>query len=149
MVTRDAAKKGPVQTFTVWRPRSPAFEHKVSDTGVFQSKSLSSLFLRCRSSLYKINECSLQIVLLSNYSLSFFFLILSAMPICFFYPGLWSHIICSEIRNIWYAWLCCWGWIKKMYKKKGKDGKTMFRILLCASSVINPDSQAVLCLLAP
>lgn len=33
-----------------------------------------------------------------------------------------------------------------MHKKKGKDGKTMFRILPCASSVINPDSQAVLCL---
>lgn len=36
---------------------------------------------------------------------------------------------------------------KNMHKKKGKDGKTMFRILPCASSVINPDSQAVLCLL--
>lgn len=43
---------------------------------------------------------------------------------------------------------------QKMHKKKGKDGKTMFRIVPCASSVINPDSQAVLCptvadLLAP
>lgn len=43
---------------------------------------------------------------------------------------------------------------KKRHKRKGKDGKTMFRILPCASSVINPDSQAVLCptvagLLAP
>lgn len=144
MVIRDASKKDPVQPSLCEGQEALRLSMRCLTLVNFQSKSLSSLFLRFWSSLYKITECFklyffpiTTCLLFSNLPCYIHILFL---PWCLVsYHLLWNqeYVICMVVLLRLDQ--------KSTRKEQGKDGKTMFRILPCASSVINPDSQAILC----